>query len=88
MTKTLPVTSNIKMIEVWLVVMMFYPFLVVSFFVFLASLKRRNISKSMISCVSFLLNFGLPIAVILFTVIYWTVGLLHQTLNNDVKKYC
>ena len=88
MTKTLPVTSNIKMIEVWLVVMMFYPFLVVSFFAFLTSLKKRKVSNSMIRCISFLLNFGLPIAVILFTLIYWTVGLLHQALNNGVKNYC
>ena len=87
-TKSLPATSSIKMIEVWLIVMMLYPLNVVFICVLKTSLMSRNVHISIVKMISLLLNWGLPLFLIFFTLIYWMVGLLQHTMDKNTTNYC
>ena len=78
------------MIDIWMIFMMCYPFLIVSLYTVLEVLKNRKnkiednngnwIEKKerKIQTVYFLLNWGLPIFIGIFIIFYWIVGLLNQ----------
>ena len=98
MLASLPTTAYIKMIDIWMIFSMLYPF----FIVFLHSTMEvvKNISsstkietsdwtrsseergKKIKNCFRFLLNYGLPSMVIFFIIIFWTFGLINKDSKN------
>ena len=84
-------TAYIKMIDVWMICAMIYPFSVVTLFSILEFLKGQDQDipvaikiekrtwriKKMVKIVNFLLDFGLPICVIIFISIFWILGIIH-----------
>ena len=76
------------MIEVWLIVIMFYPLNVVFIFALKTYLERRNVLTSIVKSIYIVLNWVLPFFIILFAIIYWSIGLLQHALDQDAKNYC
>ena len=97
MIQSLPVTAYIKMVDIWMLFMMFYPFLIVSFYTIREVLKNQKHNVKSISCnwieededdgskliiVSYLLNWGLPLLMIIFISLYWFIGMLNYFSKN------
>ena len=96
--QSLPVTEYIKMVDVWMLFMMFYPFLIVSLYTIKEVLKKGNdiekinndwIDKNekKIKMVSCLLSWGLPLLMSIFVSFYWTVGLVNH-FSTDLESVC
>ena len=93
-------TAYIKMIDTWMIFTMFYPFSVVILYSILQFLNTRNqdIPISMKSeenggkirqvteIVNFLLDYGLPIIVLIFMMIFWILGINHT--SSEFNKSC
>ena len=104
-TQSLPMTAYIKMIDIWMILMMLYPFFVVTLYTVMEVL-RNNKSKIKVKkssgewidkedqtykwtmrTVSYLLDWGLPVLVTIFIIIYWTMGLVNYASTN-VDSIC
>ena len=82
-------TAYIKMIDVWMIVMMLYPFLVVSLYTVMEVMKNSDnkiqVSKGpeewvvredrSMKIVTHLLELGLPILMTFFLIVYCALGL-------------
>ena len=92
-------TSYIKMIDIWMIFSMLYPFLVVSLYSIMEVLKNKNnkivtaagdwVEKGQLKTVktiSFLLDWGLPLLVTTFIFFYCTLGLVNY--SSDVENIC
>ena len=93
-------TAYIKMIDTWMIFTMFYPFSVVILYSILQFLNTRNqdIPISMKSeenegnirqvteIVNFLLDYGLPVIVLIFMMIFWILGINHT--SSEFSKSC
>ena len=87
------------MVDIWMLFMMFYPFLIVSLFTVKEVLKKRNNkvksnsgnwiehNEKKIRIVSYLLSWGLPVLMSLFIIFYWTVGLVNY-FSTDLQSVC
>ena len=94
-------TAYIKMIDVWMIFTMMYPFCVVALYSLLDIIKNKKtksktgsldcidtrdlMNMRTIRTVTFLLDFGLPIFVIIFLIIFWIFGL---TNSSELDKLC
>ena len=93
-------TAYIKMIDIWLVLAMLYPFCVVmlySIFQFMQAYDQ-NIpvpmkigkvawkNKILPKMIIFLLDFGLPIMFIIFMIIFWILGIINTT--SKINNFC
>ena len=87
-------TAYIKMIDVWMIFTMLNPFCVVTLYavkqtllegdhnspVTMVQLEGWSVKQRSTRVVTFLLNKGLPLLSIIFTIIFWLLG-----INNTVK---
>ena len=93
-------TAYIKMIDIWLVFAMLYPFCVVMLYSISQFLQvyDQNIpvpmkigklaweNRIVPKIVNFLLDFGLPIMFIIFIIIFWILGIFNTT--SKVNNFC
>ena len=94
-------TAYIKMIDIWMIFAMLYPFCVVALYSVLEFLKGQDqdipvpvknenkkwkVSK-VVNLINFLLDFGLPVIVIIFIIIFWILGIIN-TNSAEVRKSC
>ena len=84
-------TAYIKMIDIWMIFAMIYPFSIVTLYSILEFLKgqdqdipvgmkieKRNWKiKKVVKIINFLLGLGLPVLVIIFIIIFWILGLIN-----------
>ena len=87
------------MIDIWMVFMMLYPFLIVCLYAAMELLKnRKNKVKTSngdwidkldgkMMLISNLLDFVLPLLLTIFIILYWTVGLFHY-ITEDPGSVC
>ena len=90
------------MVDIWMVFMMFYPFLIVSLYTVREVLKNKNNKVMNKNCnwieqdeecerkirmVCYLLNAGLPLLMSMFISLYWTIGLFNY-FSPDVHGVC
>ena len=94
-------TAYIKMIEIWLIFALFYPFCVVSLYSLVQFLAEHDQdipvpmkgtkaawkNKRVINMVNFLLDLGLPVLFILFIIIFWILGII-KTSSTLVYDAC
>ena len=94
-------TAYIKMIDVWMIFTMLYPFCVVTLYSLMDNIKNKKtksktgaldcidtrdlMNMRTIRTVTFLLDFGLPIFVIIFLIIFWIFGL---TSSSELDQLC
>ena len=94
-------TAYIKMIDVWMIFTMLYPFCVVTLYSVMEVMKNRKTSSKpsainptetreminlrTIRTLTFLLDWGLPLMVIIFIFIFWILGL---TNSADLDTRC
>ena len=88
------------MIDTWMIFTMFYPFCVVTLYSVLQFLKTQNQNfpvpmkdgkeewkiKKITGTVNFLLDFGLPVIVLIFIIIFWVLGIINR--SSELKKSC
>ena len=88
-------TAYIKMIDVWMIFTMMYPFCVVTLYSVMEVVKNRKthnktssinpvVTKDWINIrtvrtLTFLLDCGLPLVVITFIILFWILGLTNYT---------
>ena len=84
-------TAYIKMIDIWLILAMIYPFCIVTLFSILEYLKgkdrdipvamkiekRTRQIKKAVQIVNFLLDLCLPVFFIIFIIIFWILGMIN-----------
>ena len=87
------------MVDIWILFMMFYPFLIVSLFAIKEVLKNKKNKvnekngnwveqdERKIRIVAFLLSWGLPLLLSTFTLIYWIVG-MQNYVSPDLQSVC
>ena len=96
----MPVTSYIKMVDIWMLFTMTIPFLEVVYHTFNEMSKQseadvvRVIPQSeedemtnnnmKVAVLKMIKRFVLPITSLLFTLIFWTVGLINACSSSDV----
>ena len=116
--QSLPTTAYIKMIDIWMICSMLYPFFVVFLYSILEVLKNKSnsvktasddlvdsdqkyiikksgggwidLSKKNLSAVrivSCILDWGLPLVVTIFIIIYWTFGVVNYYFS-DIEHVC
>ena len=94
-------TAYIKMIDVWMIFTMLYPFCVVTLYSVMEVMKNKRTSSKpsainpaetreminlrTIRTLTFLLDWGLPLMVIIFIFIFWILGL---TNSADLDTRC
>ena len=93
-------TAYIKMIDIWLIIAMLYPFCVVMLYSVFQFLKVHNQdipvpmkieqvawkNKHVTKIVNFLLDFGLPVIFLIFIIIFLLLGIINTT--SKVKDFC
>ena len=95
-------TAYIKMIDVWMIFTMFYPFCVVTLYSLLQFLRAkeldipvmlalnksggRNTKISLMRIVTFLLDFGLPLLVTIFIIIFLVLGFTNTAAAEGSKS--
>ena len=101
MSQSLPSTAYIKMIDIWMIFSMLYPFFVVLIYAILEVLEHtQNKVKTavgdwmieidqgkLLRTVSTILDWGLPLLVTTFIILYWTLGLVNYTWP-DIDNIC
>ena len=99
-SQSLPMTAYIKMIDIWMIFTMMYPFCVVTLYSVMEFLREDDLnkpvlfmrgtkilrSKKKIRTVSFLLDYGLPIFVTIFIIIFWTLGIMNTVAPAKYKS--
>ena len=84
-------TAYIKMIDIWMILAMVYPFSVVTLYSMLEFLKQQDQDipvdmkiekrnwkiKKVVKIINFLLELGLPVLVIVFIIIFWILGIIN-----------
>ena len=82
-------TAYIKMIDIWMIFAMIYPFSVVTLLAILEFLKGQDQDvpvamkiekrtwkiKKVVKMVNFMLDIGLPVIVTIFIIIFWILGM-------------
>ena len=97
--QSLPLTAYIKMVDLWLLCMMLYPF----FLVILLSAEKflrksedkiepksngwTNNRRLKIRLITILLNWGLPLVLCIFIIVYSTIGFWNFT-NPNLNTVC
>ena len=94
-------TAYIKMIDIWMIFAMLYPFCVVTLYSVLEFLKAQDqdipvpvkneknkwkVTK-VVKLINFLLDFGLPVIVIIFIIIFWILGINNKN-SPEIRKSC
>ena len=93
-------TAYIKMIDVWMIFTMMYPFCVVTLYSVMEILREDNLntpvllmrntkllrSKKKLRTVSFLLDYGLPMLVTIFIIIFWMLGIMNTVAPAKYKS--
>ena len=79
---SMPKTTYIKMIDVWMIVTFVYPFIIIFVHTVLHVLAKKNMKggtrqSKAFWCLHFFSQIVLPSLFLLFTVTYWFVGLRH-----------
>ena len=93
-------TAYIKMVDIWMIFTMMYPFSVVMFYSLLEFLmKFGNIHGSLVSdrrdriinittrIALFMLDIGLPILATIFILAFWALGITNFT-SSGLDNYC
>ena len=88
MSQTLPITAYVKMIDVWLILSMMYPFCVVTLYSLLEAVtpddevpvpltddKKEQGEKTVARIISFMLDYGLPFTFTLFSIVFLALGI-------------
>ena len=102
-SRSLPATAYIKMLDIWMIFCTLYPFLIVLFFAlseFLAEKKDdvQSIPNSFLqmkakgynignTCVTKVLDWGLPLISFTFISLFWTFG-INNYFWPDVETTC
>ena len=89
-------TAYIKMIDIWMIFAMIYPFSVVTLLAILEFLKGQDQDvpvamkiekrtwkiKKVVNMVNFMLDIGLPVIVTIFIIIFWILGINNINSQN------
>ena len=84
-------TAYIKVIDIWMIVTMIYPFSIVALYSVIEFMKEDDIDtpvtlvhgtsgsgkKRAIRTIIFMLDFGLPIIIVNFIIIFWVLGIIN-----------
>ena len=93
-------TAYIKMIDIWMIITMLYPFSVVTLYSVMEFFKDDDLttpapfyppahsrSKKTIKITTFLLDFGLPVVVMIFIIFFWVLGIIN-TKTTSLHNTC
>ena len=84
-------TAYIKVIDIWMIVTMIYPFSIVALYSVIEFMKEDDIDvpvtlvqgasgsgkKRAIRIIIFMLDFGLPLIIVNFIIIFWVLGIIN-----------
>ena len=103
MSQSLPTTAYIKMIDIWLIFALLYPFNVVTLYSIMEFWKNRKtdsekthfrcieqidlMNSRTIKSLTFMLDWGLPIFWTIFIIMFVVLG-LHNYVTAEVDKVC
>ena len=93
-SKSLPTTAYIKMIDIWMIFTMFYPFCMVTLYSVMELIRNDDdetllTRKRMIAMISLMIDYGLPILAITFSIIFWVLGIMNTTsVSTALDKTC
>ena len=102
-SKSLPTTAYIKMIDVWMIFTMMYPFCVVTLYSVMQLFEDEEIDtitpvgpkktewrrKITIMTVTFMLDYGLPALGTIFIIVFWMLGFINSVVASAaLKKTC
>ena len=92
-SKSLPMTAYIKMIDIWMIFTMFYPFCMVTLYSVMELIRNDEDApltrKRMITMISLMIDYGLPILAITFSIIFWVLGIINTTaVSTALDKTC
>ena len=88
-SSSLPMTAYIKMIDVWMIFTMMYPFCIVTLYSIMELIKdddicisfmqgeQKNKRQRTIKAVNCVLDYGLPLMAFLFIVIFCVLGFIN-----------
>ena len=94
-------TAYIKMIDIWMIFAMLYPFSVVTLYALIELLKRQDqdipvpaksdkskwkVTK-VLKLLNMLLDFGLPVIVLIFIILFWILGIIN-TNSAEISNSC
>ena len=93
-------TAYIKMVDIWMIVTMMYPFSVVTLYSVMEFMKDdmntpMNLKKTQkysrksktILAIALMLDYGLPMLVIIFIFFFWMFGIMN-TSEIAANKFC
>ena len=102
-SQSLPMTAYIKMIDVWMIFAMMYPFCVVTLYSVMEALKNKKTNTKTVApdclytrdlmnersmrAVTFLLDWGLPILVTVFIIFFWSLGITNY-VSSQLDNVC
>ena len=88
----LPKTAYIKLIDIWMMFTMMYPFCVVTMYSTLQFLQEDCLVLGRVTperVVTFMLKYGLPVLAIIFIIIFFMLGLCQDiAAAAAVNKTC
>ena len=96
-------TAYIKMVDVWMIFTMMYPFCVVTLYSVMEALKNKKTNTKTVDpdflytrdlmnersmrAVAFLLDWGLPILVTVFIIFFWSLGITNY-VSSQLDNVC
>ena len=87
-SNSLPITAYIKLIDVWMIMTMMYPFSVVSLYSIIQFIRDQDNSSNVtidgmnwrsriiFRSANVMLDYGLPLLVSFFIILFWSLGLV------------
>ena len=88
-SQSLPMTAYIKMIDIWMIFTMLYPFFVVTLYSLLEFMLNTSGSVTIPDngrlIATFMLDIGLPLLATIFILLFWVLGITNYAsaeLNN------
>ena len=92
-SKSLPMTAYIKMIDIWMIFTMFYPFCMVTLYSVMELIRNDEDApltrKRMITIIFLMIDYGLPTLAITFSIIFWVLGIINTTaVSTALDKTC
>ena len=99
-SSSLPMTAYTKMIDIWMIITMMYPFSVVTLYsvmefmkddintvVNIHKRKKKSGKDQAILVITFMLDYGLPMLVIIFIFFFWMFGIINTSATPS-NKFC
>ena len=83
-SRSLPITAYIKMVDIWMISTMMYPFSVVTLYSVLEGMKKDDLTrKDPTRVINLMLDYGLPVLVSVFILTFWVLGFINTMAPSD-----